>query len=68
MGIIQWANRKIKSYNAWDIGVLKIFCVIAGMILGAYISNFVIQYLWWFIVIGLVLFILLVYKFFKAKA
>jgi len=67
MGIIKWSNQKIKSYSVWDIGVLKIFCVIAGMILGAYVSSFVKQYLWWLIIIGIILFVFLLIRFFTAK-
>lgn len=66
MGILEWADRKIKAQNVWDIGILKIFCTIAGMILGAYISAFVIQYLWWFVIVGIVLFIFLMIRFLKA--
>ncbi|MEJ2628598.1 MAG: hypothetical protein P8078_08595 [bacterium] len=67
MGIIKWSNQKIKSYTVWDIGVLKIFCVIAGLILGAYVSSFVKQYLWWLIIISIVLFIFLIIRFLTAK-
>ncbi len=67
MGIIGCLNQKIKSYTIWDISVLKIFCTIVGMILGAYVSTFVKQNLWWFIVIGIVMFIILIIKFFRAK-
>ena len=68
MGIIKFLNQKIKSYTVWDIGVLKIFCVIAGMILGAFISSFVKQNLWWLIIIGIVLFIFLLIRFLTAKS
>ncbi|MCK4641422.1 MAG: hypothetical protein KAU06_08790 [Candidatus Marinimicrobia bacterium] len=67
MGIIEWANLKVKTQNIWDIGILKIFCTIVGIILGAYISNFVIQYVWWFVVIAILLFIWLMYRFLKVK-
>ena len=66
MGIIEWVNQKVKAQNLWDVGILKIFCTIAGMILGAYISSFVIEYVWWFGVIAIVLFICLMYRFVKA--
>jgi len=67
MGIIEWVNLKVKAQNLWDIGILKIFCTIVGIILGAYISNFVKQYVWWFVAISIVLYILLMYRFLKAK-
>ena len=65
MGIFEWANQKVKAQNIWDIGFLKIFCTIVGMILGAYISAFIIQYVWWFVVIAIILLIWLIYRFFK---
>jgi len=67
MGIIKWVNQKVKAQNLWDVGVLKIFCLIVGMILGAYNSSFVIQYVWWFGVIAIVLLIWLMYRFLKAR-
>jgi len=67
MGIIEWSNKKIKSYTVWDIGVLKIFCTIAGMILGAYVSAFVRQNLWWLVIIGIVMLVFLMIRFFTAK-
>ena len=66
MGLLDWVERKIKAQNFWDIGILKIFCTIVGMILGAYVSSFVIQYVWWFVIVGIVLFILLMIRFVKA--
>ena len=67
MKLFDWANKKIQTYNVWDIGALKIFCTIVGMILGAYVSVFVIQNIWWFVVIAIILFLILIIKFFKAK-
>ena len=67
MGIFAWANEKIKAYTLWDIGVLKILCTLVGMILGAYLTTFVLGYLWWFIVVGALLFIILMIRFFTAK-
>lgn len=68
MGNIQWANKQIKYYTVWDIGILKIFCTIAGIILGAYVSVFVKNNLWWLVVIALVLFVFLIIRFFTIKA
>ena len=47
MGVIQWAEERTKSLNLWDIGVLKIYCVLFGMIVGAYVSSFVRDHVWW---------------------
>lgn len=45
---------KTKVWSAVDIGLLKWCCVLFGMILGAYFSNFVKQYLWIFIALTIV--------------
>jgi len=68
MGLFEWANQKIKAQTVWDIGALKIFCTIAGMILGAYVSVFVKQNLLYFVVAGAVLFVYLMVRFFRVKA
>jgi hypothetical protein len=50
MSLIQWAEGKTKALGIWDIGILKIYCVLFGIIVGAYISGFVRQHVWWFVV------------------
>ena len=65
MAIFEWADRKVKAQTVWSIGILKIFCTFVGIVLGAYISNYAIQNVWWFVAIGGVLFLWLVYRFFK---
>ena len=67
MGIFAWANRKLKAYTVWDIGVLKLFCTLVGMILGAYLATFVLGYLWWFIVVSALFFIILMIRLFTTK-
>ncbi len=49
MSLIQWAEERTKALGIWDIGVLKIYCVLFGIIVGAYISGFVRQHVWWFV-------------------
>lgn len=49
MGLIQWAESKTKGLTIWDIGVLKIYCVLFGVIVGAIASTFVQKHLWWFV-------------------
>ena len=66
MRFIDWVNSKVQAQNIWDIGILKFFVVTVGIILGAYISNFVIQNIWYFVIISIILFILLMYRFIKS--
>ena len=55
MGLIQWAEQRTKALNIWDIGILKIYCVLFGMIVGAYVSSFVRDHVWWFVGVVLIL-------------
>jgi len=67
VGLIQWAEERTKALNMWDIGVLKIYCVLFGMIVGAYVSTFVRGYVWWFVGAVLVLGLGLGYRWFTAE-
>ncbi len=55
MGILQWAEKKTKGLTIWDIGVLKVYCVLVGVIVGAYLSSFVKENVLWFVVSVIVL-------------
>ena len=68
MRFIDWVNSKVQAQNIWDIGILKFFVVTVGIMLGAYISNFVIQNILYFVIISIILFILLMYRFIKRKS
>ena len=46
---------KTKTWSAVDLMLLKWSAALFGMILGAYVSNFVKQYLWIFIVLVIAL-------------
>jgi len=50
MGLIKWADRKTKALRVWDIVVVKIFCVLFGVVIGALAADFVRQYLWFFVI------------------
>jgi len=65
MGLLKWTNEKTKNLDLWDIAALKLYCTIFGIVVGAYISTFVKQYLFVFIVLFALLGIKLVYKMFK---
>jgi len=67
MGIIAWADQKVKAQTIWDIQILKIVCLLVGMILGAYLSVFVFRFMGWFIGVSLLLLIVLVVRFFTIK-
>ena len=67
MAFYEWADKKVKTQTIWDIGVLKIFCVVVGMIVGAYYAEFVLRYQMWFIIAGVLLFIVLMIRFFSGQ-
>lgn len=65
MSIFEWADKKIKAQTMCEVGALKFFCMIVGMILGAYISAWVIHNVWWLVGIAAILFLFLLIKWFK---
>ncbi|HHS14207.1 MAG TPA: hypothetical protein ENN03_10640 [bacterium] len=67
MNLFQWVDEKVKNQTVWDIGVLKLFCVIIGMILGACWFEFVFRHQMWFIIAAIVLFVILMIRFFTGK-
>jgi hypothetical protein len=67
MGVFQWAERRAKGLTIWDIGALKIYCVLFGVIVGAYLSTFVRQQVLWFVAAVLVLGGVFGYRWFTSK-
>ena len=65
MGLFGWYNKKVKTLNMWDIGAIKTYCLLLGIVIGAYIADFVKQYLWVFLVVIVLLIIPLMLKVFK---
>jgi len=68
MSVFEWAERKTNALTIWDIGVLKIYCVLFGMILGAYLPLFVKQHVWWFFGSVLILGGVVGYRWFAADS
>ena len=65
MKLIDWAENKINQMNIWDIGFIKMLLLLVGMIIGAYISEFIISNIFIFAGIAVFLYILITYKFYK---
>ena len=55
MNVLEWANRRTRALTIWDIGVLKVYCVLFGVMVGAFFPTLVREHLWWFLVPTLVL-------------
>lgn len=68
MGIFQWTEKRTNALTIWDIGVLKIYCVLFGVIAGAYLSQFVRAHVVWFVAAVLILGGGLGYRWFTAEA
>ena len=67
MGLIEWANQRIKALDVWDISILKTYCVLFGLVIGAYISDFVKQHLWVFVALIVLFGLHLSLKFFRRQ-
>ncbi len=47
MTVLGWAEQRTSAMTVWDVGILKIYCVLFGMIVGAYIPTLVTRNVWW---------------------
>jgi uncharacterized membrane protein YoaK (UPF0700 family) len=63
--MLNYFSEKIKRFRLGDFSVLKTCCLVIGMILGAYVSNFVKENLYVFIMIAVVTMLWLVVRIFK---
>ena len=66
MSIFSWAESRIRNLNVWDIGLLKILLLIAGMVVGSYIPSWVRANQWWLIALAIVLYVYLLFRMFRA--
>lgn len=55
---------KSKMWPFGDIVLLKLYCVVVGIIIGAYIASFVKSYLWLFVLVAIILVVRLFYFYF----
>lgn len=69
MGLLSWAEKKIRNLNVCDFGLVKVLLVLSGIIIGigAYILAFGKQYAWYFGSAFAVLYIIALYRVFKKK-
>jgi hypothetical protein len=64
MSLFAWAEKAISGFNIWDIAIFKTYLFSLGIIVGAYISDFVKKKVWIFIIIVVLSGAWLVYKMF----
>ena len=55
MTVLRWAEQRTSAMTIWDVGFLKIYCVLFGMIVGAYVPSLVTRNVWWIAAAVLVL-------------
>jgi putative Mn2+ efflux pump MntP len=67
MGFIAHLMEKARRMTVWDYGVLKAVLVTFGIIIGAYLSDFVRQYIWYVAVVFAVLYGVMIYRLFGSK-
>jgi uncharacterized membrane protein YoaK (UPF0700 family) len=45
----KWFEKKIKKIDIWDFALIKTTLIIAGIIIGAYITDFVKEFVWYWV-------------------
>ena len=65
MKLMTWLQEKVRNFTLWDITIFKLALVIFGIIIGAYIANYVQENLMYFIVAFVILYGYLLYRMFK---
>jgi putative Mn2+ efflux pump MntP len=67
MGIVAHLLEKARRMTAWDYGVFKAVLITFGIIVGAYVSDLVRQYAWYFAAVFAALFGILIYRLFGRR-
>ncbi len=67
MCLMKWAEKKIRKFSAWDMAMTKIALIAFGMMIGAYWAVYVRPYVSALFVIWIVLYLILIYRFFRKK-
>ena len=66
MSVVAWAEDRARAMTLWDIGLLKVYSAIFGMIVGAYFAPFVLRNVWIFVAFVAVLGARGAYRWFSA--
>lgn len=65
MGLLAWKKKMLKKLTIWDMSLVKLYCLLIGIIIGAYIPAFVQQYVIYFASAVVVLLAVLLYRIFS---
>ena len=61
-------DRKTRAnFTFWDLSLLKAYGAIPGLILGAYFPAFILENMWWLLLIFFILFVRYMYLLFIKK-
>ena len=59
---MKWAEGKVKKLTVFDFGIVKLYCALIGIVIGAYIANFVKAAVWYFLAIIVLMLIYLLVR------
>jgi len=62
MGLLNWFESKIQKLNFWEFGLVKTVLILFGIIIGAYISLFVKDNLWYFVGALIIGYVIVLYR------
>ncbi len=68
MKLIEWLNSKVRSYDIFDIGLLKLLMVSLGLIMGAYYPEFIKKHITFFVVFAVISGVILTIMFFRSPS
>ena len=68
MKLIEWFNSKVRSYDIFDIGLLKLLMISVGLIIGAYYPEFIKGHITFFVVFAVISGVILIILFFRSPS
>lgn len=67
MNLIKWSEKSIKKMSVLDFAILKTTVLVFGIIIGGYISGFVMEYIAYLGVLFIILYATLMYRIMKNR-
>ena len=68
MKLIEWCNSKVRSFDIFDIGLLKLLMISVGLIVGAYYPEFIKGHITFFVVFAVISGVILMILFFRSPS
>lgn len=54
-----------RQYSVIEVGLIKWSCILFGMVAGAYLADFVLRYVWLFVIVAVLLAVKPIISYFK---